>query len=331
MIPDEIGGRGNYGNLPPGEFVLALSSADPDVSRLLNCVSDHTQNIQFGVTRSRRLRDKVGEHKADIASHISVVPPPSVMRAGVAVSRLKPPRRASRRQQRALAGSVALMARNTMRKRAKSRPARCAHARWAAVCINHPFVARKGTASRGRIALAQIDTPLGRGRRVSLPGCGGCRIRPVPGSAGLRPASWTAPARPPARPCPSAMRDRAWLSDGISAGSTHSADSPATVTRWAGSGRSPACQCTMASRGLVRYPPSIPAETSAESIPCTRSPSPAADAALTICCVCEVLMSWQVTTLMTGAANRSHSRRWVCACLRGHRSRPAAGPGSGNT
>jgi len=29
-------------------------------------------------------------------------------------------------------------------------------------------------------------------------------------------------------------------------------------------------------------------------------------------------MSWQVTTSMTGAANLSHSRRWVCACLRDH-------------
>jgi hypothetical protein len=50
----------------------ALNSADPDVGRPLNCVSDHTQNIQFGVRRSRRLRDKVAEHKADIARHISV-------------------------------------------------------------------------------------------------------------------------------------------------------------------------------------------------------------------------------------------------------------------
>ena len=32
-----------------------------------------------------------------------------------------------------------------------------------------------------------------------------------------------------------------------------------------------------------------------------------------------VLMSWQVTAPMTGAANRSHSRRWVWACLRDHR------------
>jgi hypothetical protein len=36
--------------------------------------------------------------------------------------------------------------------------------------------------------------------------------------------------------------------------------------------------------------------------------------------MCEVLMSWQATAPMTGAANRSHSRRWVSACLRDHRS-----------
>jgi hypothetical protein len=41
---------------------------------------------------------------------------------------------------------------------------------------------------------------------------------------------------------------------GISAGSTHSDDSPATLTLAAGSGRSPACQCTFAGRGLARYP-----------------------------------------------------------------------------
>jgi hypothetical protein len=35
-------------------------------------------------------------------------------------------------------------------------------------------------------------------------------------------------------------------------------------------------------------------------------------------------MSWQVTAAMTGAANRSHSLRWVCACLRDHR-RPTGG------
>ena len=31
-------------------------------------------------------------------------------------------------------------------------------------------------------------------------------------------------------------------------------------------------------------------------------------------------MSWHVTAPMTGAANRSHSRRWVSACLRDQRS-----------
>ena len=64
----------------------------------------------------------------------------------------------------------------------------------------------------------------------------------------------------------------------------------------------------------------MPALTRAEIILCTRSPSPAVGAALTIFCVCRVLMSWQVTAPMTGAANRSHSRRWVSACLRDHRS-----------
>ncbi|HEX7162628.1 MAG TPA: hypothetical protein VF223_15505 [Trebonia sp.] len=42
-------------------------------------------------------------------------------------------------------------------------------------------------------------------------------------------------------------------------------------------------------------------------------------AAFTIAWVCPVLMSWQVTAPMTGTANRSHSRRWVSACLRDHR------------
>ena len=60
-----------------------------------------------------------------------------------------------------------------------------------------------------------------------------------------------------------------------------------------------------------------PAVTRAEIIPRTRSPSPAVGAALTICCMCQVLMSWQVTAPMTGAANRSHSLRWVCACFAG--------------
>jgi len=43
-------------------------------------------------------------------------------------------------------------------------------------------------------------------------------------------------------------------------------------------------------------------------------------AALTIFGMWPVVMSWQVTVPMTGAANRSHIRRWVCACLRDHRS-----------
>jgi hypothetical protein len=45
---------------------------------------------------------------------------------------------------------------------------------------------------------------------------------------------------------------------------------------------------------------------------------PGVGAALTICCMCPVVMSWHVTVPMTGAANRSHSLRWVCACLRDH-------------
>ena len=67
-------------------------------------------------------------------------------------------------------------------------------------------------------------------------------------------------SRSPCRPAASAWPSLPMSAPaGISAGSTHSADSPATVTCGAGSGRSPACQCTLASRGLARYPPSIPA------------------------------------------------------------------------
>ena len=72
----------------------------------------------------------------------------------------------------------------------------------------------------------------------------------------------------------------------------------------------------------------MPAPTRAESIPATRAPSPAVGAALTIFCVCRILMSWQVTVPMTGAANRSHSLRWVCACLRDHC--PSGGSRSGS-
>ena len=68
----------------------------------------------------------------------------------------------------------------------------------------------------------------------------------------------------------------------------------------------------------MRKPSSIPALTIAETIRRTRSPSPAVGAALTIAWVCRVLMSWQATAPMTGAANRWHSRRWVSACLRDH-------------
>ena len=126
-------------------------------------------------------------------------------------------------------------------------------------------------------------------------------------------------SRSPCRPATSARPSPATsASAGTSAGSTHSADSPATLARGGGIGRSPACQCTFASRELARYPPSRPAVTSAEIMPRTRPPSPGVGAALTIFCMCLVVMSWQMTAPMTGAANRSHSRRWVCACLRDH-------------
>jgi hypothetical protein len=59
----------------------------------------------------------------------------------------------------------------------------------------------------------------------------------------------------------------------------------------------------------VRNPAPIPAETSAENIRWTRSPSPMVGAALTILWACSALMSWQVTGPMTGAAKRSHSHR----------------------
>jgi hypothetical protein len=41
-------------------------------------------------------------------------------------------------------------------------------------------------------------------------------------------------------------------------------------------------------------------------------------AALTAFCMSATLMSWQVMAAMTGATNRSHSRRWVSACLADH-------------
>ena len=85
-----------------------------------------------------------------------------------------------------------------------------------------------------------------------------------------------------------------------------------------GAGRWPACQCTSRSRGLVRYPPVIPAVTMADRHRCSRAPSPAVGAALTARCMSATLMSWQVIAAMTGATNRSHSRRWVSACLADH-------------
>ena len=39
-------------------------------------------------------------------------------------------------------------------------------------------------------------------------------------------------------------------------------------------------------------------------MPRTRPPSPGVGAALTIFCMCPVLMSWHMTAPMTGAANR---------------------------
>ena len=85
-----------------------------------------------------------------------------------------------------------------------------------------------------------------------------------------------------------------------------------------GADRPAACQCTSRSRGLVRYPPVIPAVTMADRHRCSRAPSPAVGAALTARCMSATLMSWQVIAAMTGATNRSHSRRWVSACLADH-------------
>jgi hypothetical protein len=39
-----------------------LNSADPVVGRLLGCLSDRMQNIQFGKAQVRRLRDQVADH-----------------------------------------------------------------------------------------------------------------------------------------------------------------------------------------------------------------------------------------------------------------------------
>jgi hypothetical protein len=41
--------------------VDTFSHPDPDVGRPLDRMSDRAQNVQSGVTRSRRLRDKVAE------------------------------------------------------------------------------------------------------------------------------------------------------------------------------------------------------------------------------------------------------------------------------
>ncbi|HEX7164244.1 MAG TPA: hypothetical protein VF223_23750 [Trebonia sp.] len=63
----------------------------------------------------------------------------------------------------------------------------------------------------------------------------------------------------------------------------------------------------------------MPAPITADSIRCTRSPSLAVGAALTIFCAWTVVMSWQATAPMTGTANRWHRLRWVYACFRDHR------------
>ena len=56
-------------------------------------------------------------------------------------------------------------------------------------------------------------------------------------------------------------------------------------------------------------------------VPC---PGNVGQLTLTIRCPSATLMSWQAGILpMTGATNRSHSRRWVCACLRDQRSSAA--------
>ena len=89
-----------------------------------------------------------------------------------------------------------------------------------------------------------------------------------------------------------------------------------------GAARPAACQCTSLSRGLVRYPAAIPAVTMADRHRRSRAPSPAVGAALTMRCMSARRMSWQQTAAMTGATNRSHSLRWVSACLRDH-GRPA--------
>ena len=132
-------------------------------------------------------------------------------------------------------------------------------------------------------------------------------------------SSCRSPRRPAARARPSRATSAA---AGISDGSTNCADSPCMLTCGPGAGRPAACQCTSRSRGLVRYPPVIPAVTMADRHRCSRAPSPAVGAALTARCMSATLMSWQVIAAMTGATNRSHSRRWVSACLADH-GRPA--------
>jgi Transcriptional regulatory protein, C terminal len=116
-------------------------------------------------------------------------------------------------------------------------------------------------------------------------------------------------------------RDRGWPSWGCRRwrlASRQSCGWAATARCW-----------TSRSRGLARYPPLIPAVTMADRHRRSHLPSPAVGAALTASCMSATLMSWQVIAAMTGATNRSHSRRWVSACLRDHGSlggcRPATG------
>src|ERR1035441_7593190 len=64
-------------------------------------------------------------------------------------------------------------------------------------------------------------------------------------------SSSRSPCRPAARAWPSLVIS---VSAGISAGSTNSADSPATLTCGAGSARSPACQCGRGVDDLLHVP-----------------------------------------------------------------------------
>jgi hypothetical protein len=65
-------------------------------------------------------------------------------------------------------------------------------------------------------------------------------------------------------------------------------------------------------------------------MPWTRLPSPGVGAALTVCCICSTVMSWQVTASITGAAN-AHIACAACARACGTiAARPAVGRSPGN-